>query len=98
MNLSEEVRRAHVLTLLNMTEVCDPAARTKAVRALLYLCQGTFVDCNTPEQHARNVRDNVLLLYNCGAFTAFVQLLNIEVGMSLLNMEVRMYACDVVIT
>jgi len=79
LNLSAATRSRYILSLLDMMEVSSASTRTKAVRAVLYLCQGTFIDCDTEAQHARYVRENAFLLYECGAFTTLAQLLNIEV-------------------
>lgn len=79
MAADEYTQHTHVMRLLNTTEVSDRQSRMRAVRALLYLCQGAFGECYTEEQHSRNTRHNVFLLYECGAFNTFVQLLNMEV-------------------
>ena len=39
-SLSVDRRRCHVMHLIDMTEVSDRESRMKAVRSLLYLCQG----------------------------------------------------------
>lgn len=79
MAADEKMQQTHVMRLLNMTEVSDHHTRMKAVRALLYLCQGSFSECHTDEQHINYTCHNVFLLYECGAFSTFVQLLNMEV-------------------
>ena len=39
-SLTVDRRRCHVMHLIDMTEVSDQESRMKAVRSLLYLCQG----------------------------------------------------------
>jgi len=39
-SLPVDRQRCHVMQLIDITEVSDRESRTKAVRSLLYLCQG----------------------------------------------------------
>ena len=39
-SLAVDKRRCHVMHLMDLTEVSDRETRMRAVRALLYLCQG----------------------------------------------------------
>jgi len=41
-SLAVDKRRCHVMHLIDMTEVSDRETRMKAVRSLLYLCQGYY--------------------------------------------------------
>lgn len=40
---------------------------------------GVFVECETEEDQVKWARHNSFLLYECGAFTTFVELLNMEI-------------------
>jgi len=41
-SLTTDKQRCHIMHLIDMTEVSDRETRMKAVRALLYLCQGQY--------------------------------------------------------
>lgn len=43
------------------------------------LVTGVFGDCEEEECQVQWARHNAFLLYECGAFTTFVELLNMEV-------------------
>lgn len=40
---------------------------------------GIFAECELEEDQQRWSRHNVFLLYECGAFTTFLELLNLEI-------------------
>ena len=52
-------------------------------RVVLLTCElvssGNFAECELEEDQQRWSRHNVFLLYDCGAFTTFVELLNMEI-------------------
>ncbi|XP_064486606.1 striatin-interacting protein 1 homolog [Ornithodoros turicata] len=77
--LSETVKQDAALRLMDSVEVSPRVARMKAVRAVLYLVQGTFGECTTIEEQPRYARQNVFLLYRHGFFLTFLQLLNMEI-------------------
>ena len=44
--LTDDVRKMHILRLLNATDVSDRNKRMAAVRSILYLAQGEYRLCN----------------------------------------------------
>lgn len=77
--LDESAKHDAALRLMDSVEVSPRAARMKAVRAVLYLMQGTFGECTTIEEQPQCARQNVFLLYRHGFFYTFLQLLNMEI-------------------
>ncbi|ELU17163.1 hypothetical protein CAPTEDRAFT_164543 [Capitella teleta] len=76
---TKEERKVHVLRLLNATDVSDHDKRMHSVRSILYLCQGCFGECSTEEEQQKWTQENVYLLYECGTFSAFCELLSMEI-------------------
>uniref|UniRef100_A0A674P599 Striatin interacting protein 2 n=1 Tax=Takifugu rubripes TaxID=31033 RepID=A0A674P599_TAKRU len=75
--LSEQ--RAYVMRLLDALEVTDRDKRLKVSRAILYLAQGAFDECDSEADVLRWSRHNVFLLYDMGIFTALLELLSMEI-------------------
>ncbi|XP_078533766.1 striatin-interacting protein 2 isoform X2 [Lissotriton helveticus] len=67
------------MRLLDGLEVVDREKRLKVARAILYLAQGVFGDCSSESEILRWSRSNAFLLYEMGAFAAFLELLNMEI-------------------
>ncbi len=65
--------------LLDQTEINNKVARDNACRALLYLVQGNHNECGTMEEYHKNLADNVVLLYECDAFSILTDLLMFEI-------------------
>ncbi|CAG12134.1 unnamed protein product, partial [Tetraodon nigroviridis] len=74
-----EEQRAHVMRLLDALEVTDRDKRLKVARAILYLAQGVFDECDTEADVLHWSRHNVFLLYHMGIFTALLELLSMEI-------------------
>ncbi|KAE8623544.1 hypothetical protein XENTR_v10005646 [Xenopus tropicalis] len=72
-------QRAHTMRLLDALEVTAREKRLKVARAILYVAQGTFGDCSSEAEVQIWLRHNIFLLLEAGAFTALVELLNMEV-------------------
>ncbi|KAK9975613.1 hypothetical protein ABG768_020854 [Culter alburnus] len=79
MELSLEEQRAYVMRLLDALEVTDRDKRLKVARAILYLAQGVFDECDTETDVLYWSRHNVFLLYDMGIFTALLELLSMEI-------------------
>ena len=79
LDMSESKRRRNVLKLIDAMDMADDARRLPAIRALLYLAQGSFRECATCEEQERACRENCLLLYECGVFSVVAELLNMEI-------------------
>ena len=54
-------------------------AGSAAMRALLYVAQGCWAEVQSDEEQASWARANVILLYRCGVFSAFLELLYLEI-------------------
>ncbi|XP_061770527.1 striatin-interacting protein 1 homolog isoform X3 [Nerophis ophidion] len=78
-DLSAEEQRAYVMRLLDDLEVTDRDKRLKVARAILYLAQGVFDECDAEADVLRWSRHNVFLLYDMGIFTALLELLSMEI-------------------
>ncbi|XP_029616757.1 striatin-interacting protein 1 homolog isoform X2 [Salmo trutta] len=76
--LGQEQQRAYVMRLLDALEVTDRDKRLKVARAILYLAQGVFDECDTDADVIHWSRHNVFLLYDMGIFTALLELLSME--------------------
>uniref|UniRef100_A0A4W5P582 Striatin interacting protein 2 n=1 Tax=Hucho hucho TaxID=62062 RepID=A0A4W5P582_9TELE len=79
LSLCSEQQRAYVMRLLDALEVTDRDKRLKVARAILYLAQGVFDECDTDADVIHWSRHNVFLLYDMGIFTALLELLSMEI-------------------
>uniref|UniRef100_A0A674ERA1 Striatin interacting protein 2 n=1 Tax=Salmo trutta TaxID=8032 RepID=A0A674ERA1_SALTR len=77
--LGQEQQRAYVMRLLDALEVTDRDKRLKVARAILYLAQGVFDECDMDADVIHWSRHNVFLLYDMGIFTALLELLSMEI-------------------
>nr|CAD7460675.1 unnamed protein product [Timema tahoe] len=77
--LSEVQQRSVVLKLLDQLEVSNKYIRMKAARCILYLAQGCWAELQSDTEQQMLSRKNIMLLYESGVFSAFVELLNIEI-------------------
>ncbi|OXB56067.1 hypothetical protein ASZ78_013149 [Callipepla squamata] len=75
-------QRAHVLRLLEGLEVVSRERRLRTARAILYLAQGVFGDCESEGDVLHWSRHNSFLLYQLGTFSAFLELLSMEIDNS----------------
>uniref|UniRef100_A0A8C6XAP6 Striatin interacting protein 2 n=1 Tax=Naja naja TaxID=35670 RepID=A0A8C6XAP6_NAJNA len=73
-------QKTYVMRLLDGLEVVSRDQRLKVARAVLYLAQGVFGECDTEVEVLYWARHNNFLLYQMGTFTAFLELLNMEVA------------------
>uniref|UniRef100_A0A8C5TPR2 Far11/STRP N-terminal domain-containing protein n=1 Tax=Malurus cyaneus samueli TaxID=2593467 RepID=A0A8C5TPR2_9PASS len=72
-------QKAYVMRLLDGLEVVNRDRRLRVARAILYLAQGVFGDCSSEEDVLHWSRHNSFLLYQLGTFSAFLELLNMEI-------------------
>ncbi|TRY87296.1 hypothetical protein DNTS_022266 [Danionella cerebrum] len=75
-------QRAHAMRLLDGLDVIGRERRLKVARAILYMAQGTFGECSSELEVQHWMRHNIFLLLDVGAFTALVELLNMEIDNS----------------
>ncbi|XP_044135911.1 striatin-interacting protein 2 [Bufo gargarizans] len=74
--------RTHVMRLLDELEVVIREQRFSAARAILYLAQGVFGECDTESDVLYWSRYNCFLLHQMGTFAVFLELLNMEIANS----------------
>lgn len=77
--MSELERKAVILRLLDQVELCNRTRRLKGLRAVLYLAQGVFDECECEEEQQYWERQNCFLLYENGIFEVFLELLSMEI-------------------
>ncbi|MBN3320749.1 STRP2 protein, partial [Atractosteus spatula] len=77
LDLSEQ--KAYVMRLLDALEVTNRDKRLKVARAILYLAQGVFDECDSELDVLHWSRHNIFLLYDMGTFTALLELLSMEI-------------------
>uniref|UniRef100_A0AAZ3QCQ0 Striatin interacting protein 2 n=1 Tax=Oncorhynchus tshawytscha TaxID=74940 RepID=A0AAZ3QCQ0_ONCTS len=90
--LGQEQQKAYVMRLLDALEVTDRDKRLKVARAILYLAQGVFDECDTDADVIHWSRHNVFLLYDMGIFTALLELRSVKQPQSY-KLFVLMHAC-----
>ena len=77
--LTAEQQKSIIYKLLDQLEVSNKQMRMKAARCILYLAQGCWAEVQSDKEQEQWTRTNVMLLYECGIFSAFIELLNIEI-------------------
>lgn len=77
--LSFEKRKSVVMKLLDQLEVSNKLLRMRSARCLLYIAQGCWVEMQSDTEQQQWARTNSILLYQLGVFSAFCDLLNIEI-------------------
>ncbi|XP_076620087.1 striatin interacting protein isoform X1 [Colletes latitarsis] len=78
-NLTEAQQKSVIHKLLDQLEVSNKRLRMKAALCILYLAQGCWAEVQSDKEQQEWTRTNVMLLYEAGVFSAFVELLNIEI-------------------
>ena len=73
-----EQRCSMIQMLLDKTEVANRDDRLAAIRGLLYICQGCWLECQSDSECMDRCKTNVVLLYRQGVFSCAVELLGIE--------------------
>ncbi|XP_022915364.2 striatin-interacting protein 1 [Onthophagus taurus] len=77
--LAAENQKSVVMKLLDQLEISNKVLRMRAARCILYICQGCWVEVQSDAEQQEWAHRNSLLLYELGVFTAFTDLLNIEI-------------------
>ncbi|CAH0562654.1 unnamed protein product [Brassicogethes aeneus] len=77
--LSVENRKSVVLKLLDQLEISSKPLRMRSARCILYVAQGCWAEMQSDAEQLQWARKNAILLYQLGAFSAFTDLLNIEI-------------------
>ncbi|NWZ36330.1 STRP2 protein, partial [Brachypodius atriceps] len=79
LELDRAQQKAYIMHLLDGLEVVNRDKRLRVARAILYLAQGVFGDCDNEGDVLHWSRHNSFLLYQLGTFSAFLELLNMEI-------------------
>lgn len=77
--LSLVQRKSVIMKLLDQLEVSSKPIQMRAARCILYIAQGCWAEMQSDAEQQQWTRSNVMLLYDMGVFTAFSDLLNIEI-------------------
>ncbi|KAF5284745.1 hypothetical protein FQA39_LY04470 [Lamprigera yunnana] len=77
--LSIPKRKSVIMKLLDQLEVSSKPIRMRAARCILYIAQGCWAEMQSDTEQQQWTKVNVMLLYDMGVFTAFTDLLNIEI-------------------
>lgn len=67
-----------IYTLLDQMDALDKNVRLKCCRCFLYLLQGCWAECQSDTEQQISAKENVILLYRYGVFSAFLELFFIE--------------------
>ncbi|XKL66772.1 hypothetical protein PGB90_010192 [Kerria lacca] len=63
-----------IITLLYQMDAVDKNIRLKCARCFLYLLQGCWAECQSDVEQQTHTKENVIVLYKYGVFTAFIEL------------------------
>lgn len=77
--LTNAQQRTVVMKLLEHLELAVSEVRLRATRCILYLAQGCWAEMQSDTEQQHCARLNVMMLYDMGVFSAFVELLNLEI-------------------
>ncbi|CAH0407328.1 unnamed protein product [Chilo suppressalis] len=77
--LNKTQQRTVIVKLLEHLDVAVTEIRMRATRCIFYLAQGCWAEVQSDAEQAYWARINVMTLYEMGTFTAFVELLNLEI-------------------
>lgn len=71
-----------ILKILDQLEFSQRETRMKSARCILYIAQGAWLGVQSDTEQIISAKENCLLLYKLGAFSAFIDLLNLEIERS----------------
>lgn len=77
--LDIDQQKGIIMKLIDQLEVSDRVFRMQAARCILYLAQGCWAEIQSDEEQIQNTRENIIVLYNLGVFSSFIDLLNMEI-------------------
>lgn len=72
-----------IMKILDQLEFSNRDTRMKSARCILYVAQGAWLGVQSDTEQMNSAKENCLLLYKLGAFSAFVDLLNLETERSI---------------
>lgn len=67
-----------IMKIMDQLEFSERHTRMKSARCILYIAQGAWLGVQSDTEQMNSAKENCLLLYKLGAFSAFVDLLNLE--------------------
>lgn len=82
-HMSEDQKHRAIERMAEGIEFTDRTNRIRAIRGLLYLCQGNFGDCLIIDEQPKYARKNIFHLYDYGLFPMFIQLIYYEIEHSM---------------
>lgn len=82
-HMSEDQKHRAIERMAEGIEFIDRTNRIRAIRGLLYLCQGNFADCLIIDEQPKYARKNIFHLYDYGLFPMFIQLIHYEIEHSM---------------
>lgn len=85
--LNDEEKKSLTMKLLDHLEVSSKPLRMKAARCILYIVQGCWAEVQSDSEQQTWTKKNVMLFYKLGIFTAFTDLLNIEIENNSVSQE-----------
>lgn len=77
LNLIEQ--KGIILKLIDQLDLSKKAHRMSAARCILYLAQGCWAEVQSDQEQMQIANSNAMMLYELGVFSAFVELLNLEI-------------------
>lgn len=77
--LTHDQQKQIILKLMDQLDMSKKSIRMVSARCLLYLAQGCWAEVQSDQEQIALAKKNVMLLYELGVFTAFVELLNLEI-------------------
>lgn len=86
-HMSDDQKHRATERMAEGIEFSDRSSRIRAIRALLYLCQGNFGDCLVIDEQPKYARKNIFHLYKYGLFFTFIQLIHYEIEQASLIAE-----------
>ncbi|CAG9771079.1 unnamed protein product [Ceutorhynchus assimilis] len=80
--LSATKQKCVVMKLLDALECSNKSIRMRSARCILYIAQGCWAEVQSDAEQQQWARTNALMLLQVGAFSAFTDLLNLEIDNS----------------
>lgn len=77
--LTLDSRKSVIMKLLDQLEVSSKPLRMRAARCILYIAQGCWAEMQSDAEQQQWATSNAMLLYELDTFSAFTDLLNIEI-------------------
>nr|CAG4643756.1 EOG090X01YQ [Lepidurus arcticus] len=77
--LTDSQYKQVAIKLADHLELSNKTSRMKAARAVLYIVQGCWAEVQSDTEQQQWSMRNVMIVYQAGLFTSFVELLNMEI-------------------